>query len=108
MVRFQRAGAGVEEDFVDDAGAGRSGRMMGFGTSGAKAPYSGKSLFAALKRCATQKHWLIQTLHAAVESYSSTGSGRGPSQRTRRTGHPGFVLLPGLFLAVLIVIISNP
>ena len=51
--------------------------MKTFTTSGAKAPYQGKSLFAALKRCATQG------LHAVVESH--------PSQRTRRMGHPAAV-----------------
>lgn len=52
--------------------------MMGLSASGAKALYNRKHLFATLKRCATQK------LHAAVESH--------PSQRTRRMGHPFFLL----------------
>jgi predicted amidohydrolase YtcJ len=47
--------------------------------SGAKARYQGKCLFAALKRCATLR------LPAVVESH--------PSQRTRRMGHPTFVVL---------------
>src|ERR1700722_7359574 len=64
--------------------------MMGFATSGAKALFSGKGLFAALKRCATQRLGCVtQELHAVVESH--------PSQRTRRMGQP----------AVVILIISN-
>ena len=45
---------------------------------GAKAPYKEKYLFAALKRCATQK------LYTALESHFS--------QRTREMGHPVFVV----------------
>src|SRR5580704_6189658 len=48
--------------------------MGGLGTSGAKALFGSKRLFAALKRCATPQP------HAVVESH--------PSQRTRRMGHP--------------------
>jgi predicted amidohydrolase YtcJ len=51
--------------------------MMGFATSGAKAPYIGKYLFAALKRCATQR------LHAVAESHLS--------QKTRKMGHPAVI-----------------
>jgi predicted amidohydrolase YtcJ len=61
--------------------------MMGLATSGAKAPFGSKYLFAALKRCATQK------LPAAVVSHPSTGSGQAPSQSARRMGHPGIILL---------------
>ena len=52
--------------------------MMKLATSGAKALYKRKDLFAALKRCATKK------LYAPVESHLS--------QRTRKMGHPAFVL----------------
>jgi predicted amidohydrolase YtcJ len=53
--------------------------MTGFAISGAKAPFGSKRLFAALKRCATQRS------HAALESHLS--------QRTRKMGHPAFILL---------------
>ena len=56
--------------------------MGGFVTSGAKAPFKRKYLFAALKRRATQK------LDAAVESH--------PSQRTRRMRHPAVFRIPSL------------
>jgi predicted amidohydrolase YtcJ len=75
--------------------------MMGYATSGAKAPCTGKDLFAALKRCTTQR------LHAAVESHPSTGSRQALSQRMRKMGRAGFVSLPGLFLAVLILVLSS-
>ena len=76
--------------------------MMGFATSGAKAPFTGKGLFAALKRCATQKpscaardrSRATRKLYTVVESH--------PSQRTRRMGHPAFVVL-----AVIVLIISS-
>ena len=70
--------------------------MMGFEMSGAKGHYIGKSLFAALKRYATQR------LHAVVESHPSASSGQGPSQRTRRMVHPS-VIAP----AVIVLIISG-
>ncbi|MGC2791463.1 MAG: amidohydrolase family protein, partial [Candidatus Sulfotelmatobacter sp.] len=54
-------------------------------TSAAKAVYR-KSLFAALKRRATQK------LHAVVESHLS--------QRTRKMGHPAFLMV---FIATLCI-----
>jgi predicted amidohydrolase YtcJ len=57
--------------------------MRMFATSGAKALYTGKCLFAALQRCAAE------TLHAVVESH--------PSQRTRRMGHPAFFVV---FIAI--------
>jgi predicted amidohydrolase YtcJ len=60
--------------------------MMG-SLSGAKAPVNIRALFAVLKRYATPK------LYAAVESHPSAGSGQAPSQRTRRMGHPAFVLV---------------
>jgi predicted amidohydrolase YtcJ len=57
--------------------------MMGtFATSGAKALCKGKYIFAALKRCATQR------LHTVVESHPSAGSGQALSQKTRRMGNP--------------------
>jgi predicted amidohydrolase YtcJ len=56
-------------------------------TSGAEAPSNWKPLFAALKRCATQK------LNAVMESHLSTGSGQALSQRTRKMGHPVFVVV---------------
>ncbi len=52
--------------------------MGTFAASGAKVPRGVRHLFAALKRCATQK------LHAVVESH--------PSQKTRRMGHPTIFL----------------
>src|ERR1039458_1534202 len=52
--------------------------MERFANSGAKALYKRQHLFAALKRCATQK------LHAVVESHLSQGM--------RKMGHPAFVL----------------
>jgi predicted amidohydrolase YtcJ len=58
--------------------------MRTFATSGAKAIYTGKCFFAALKRCGTDK------LHAAVESHFS--------QRTREMGHPVFLIV---FIAVV-------
>src|SRR5271157_5590427 len=62
--------------------------MMGtFAASGAKARRRKKRFFAALKRCATQK------LHATVESNPSASSGQALSQRTRRMGHPVFVVV---------------
>jgi predicted amidohydrolase YtcJ len=72
---------------------------MRFAASGATASYQGKSPFAAL-RCATQD------LHAAL-SHHSAGSGQALSHRTRKIGHPGFVSLPSVVLAILFVIISN-
>ncbi len=63
-------------------------------TSGAKALYLGKGLFAALKRCATVK------LRAPVESYPSAGSGQALSQRTRKMGHPAFLMV---FIASLCI-----
>ena len=50
---------------------------------GAKAPHKERYLFAALKRCATQK------LYTAVESHFS--------QRTREMGHPVFLVRIMLF-----------
>jgi hypothetical protein len=69
---------------------------MGLAASGAKALYKMKDLFAALKRCATQK---LHQVHAVVKSHPSTGSGQAPStgsgqvfsQRKREIGHPVFV-----------------
>ncbi len=58
--------------------------MGRFATSGAKAPHTRKYLFAALKRCATQR------VHAPVETH--------PSQSTRRMGHPALL---GSLLVVL-------
>jgi predicted amidohydrolase YtcJ len=58
--------------------------MRTFATSGAKAVYKVKYLFAALKRCATPM------LHTVVESH--------PSQRTRRMGHPAFLVV---FIAIV-------
>jgi predicted amidohydrolase YtcJ len=65
------------------------GRLI---SSGAKARYKCARFFAALKRCATQ------TLHTVVESHPSTSSGQALSQRTRKMGHPGFVVV---FLAIV-------
>jgi predicted amidohydrolase YtcJ len=56
--------------------------MGRFAASGAKALYKYEYVLAELKRCAILK------LHAALESYPSTGSGQAPSQRTRRMRHP--------------------
>jgi predicted amidohydrolase YtcJ len=63
--------------------------MMGLSASGAKALDSSKHLFAALKRCATLNAAsglcsANNRVKAAVESH--------PSQRTRRMGHPFFLL----------------
>ena len=58
--------------------------MRTFATSGAKAGYKVKYLFAALKRCAAQK------LHRALESHFS--------QRAREMGHPAFLLV---FIAIV-------
>jgi len=77
--------------------------MRRFATSGAKAPYKENSVFAALKRFATQKLYAVVESHpsqrtrrmghpAVVESHPSTGSGQAPSQRTRRMGHPAAIL----------------
>jgi predicted amidohydrolase YtcJ len=62
--------------------------MIGFATSGAKAHFGSKRLFAALKRYATQRLSCASQglscdnpkLYAAVESH--------PSQSARRMGHP--------------------
>src|SRR5580692_132938 len=87
MVRFQWAGAGVEENPTDDDGAGGSGgggMMRTFATSAGKALCTAKCFFAALKRCATH------TLQAAVESHFSQG--------TREMGHPVLLIV---FIAVV-------
>ena len=59
-------------------------------SAGAKAPSDWKPLFAALKRRVTQKRGDCAnlSLDVLVESH--------PSQRTRRMGHPGFVVVLGL------------
>jgi predicted amidohydrolase YtcJ len=63
-------------------------------TSGAKAPCNREHLFAALKRCATQRlSRATQKLHAVVESHPSTGSGQAPSRRTRRMGYLAFLVV---------------
>jgi predicted amidohydrolase YtcJ len=76
--------------------------MGGFVMTGAEAPSKRKYLFAALKRCATQK------LEAVVESH--------PSQRTRRMGHPAvfqissvrdFVAAVSIFVSVFFVTILS-
>jgi predicted amidohydrolase YtcJ len=60
-------------------------------TSGAKALYTGKYVFAALRRHATQKPGgATHKPHAALESH--------PSQRTRRMGHPAFLVV---FVAII-------
>jgi predicted amidohydrolase YtcJ len=65
--------------------------MRRLATSGAKALYKGKYLFAALKRCATRKLGnATQELNAAVESHLS--------QKTRKMGHPAFVVV---FIAIV-------
>jgi predicted amidohydrolase YtcJ len=70
------------------------GRVM---TSGAKAPFQEMRLFAALKCCTTQKlSCPTQELDAAAESHPSPGSGQALSQRTRKMGHPVFVVLLAL------------
>jgi predicted amidohydrolase YtcJ len=68
--------------------------MMGFATSGAKILFTGNGLFEALKRCATEglRHGTTPKLHAVVESHPSAGSGQAPSQKTRRMGHPAFIV----------------
>jgi predicted amidohydrolase YtcJ len=66
--------------------------MMRIATLGAKAPYPGRHLFVALKRCATPKlRCATPKLHAVVESH--------PSQRTRRMGHPVFLTAVALLIA---------
>jgi predicted amidohydrolase YtcJ len=60
---------------------------MGFAGTGVEAFYKVKDLFAALKRCATQK---LHKVHAVVESHFS--------QRKREMGHPAFV--PFLFVVL--------
>jgi predicted amidohydrolase YtcJ len=61
--------------------------MMG-NSAGAQVPSGWNALFAALKRCATQK------LHAAVESHVS--------QRIRDMGHPAFVVILALGCCTLL------
>ncbi len=68
--------------------------MRTFATSGAEALCKCAHFFAALKRCATQ------SLHAVAESHPSAGSGQALSKRTRRMGHPAFLM-------VLIAVVSS-
>jgi len=69
------------------AGAGDDGRL-----SGAEA-HRPRNLFAALKRCATQRlNFAITSPDAVVESHPSTGSGQAVSQKMRDVGHPAFVV----------------
>jgi predicted amidohydrolase YtcJ len=58
---------------------------MAFATSGPKAPYPGKHLFAGLQRWAQKRS-------AAVKSHPSTSSGQAPSQRKRKMWHPAILL----------------
>jgi predicted amidohydrolase YtcJ len=75
--------------------------MMGVGTSGAKAQCSGESLFAALKRCAIQRlrRCNLQKIYTVVESH--------PSQRTRRMGHPPFIISSFVISSVIFVAIFS-
>jgi len=67
--------------------------MKIFATSGAKALCHRKDFFAALKRCATQKlRCDTQMLYAAVESHLS--------QRTRKMGHPAFIMIVFCFASL--------
>jgi len=65
---------------------------MMVGLSGAEA-HRPRNLFAALKRCATQRlNFAITSPDAVVESHPSTGSGQAVSQKMRDVGHPAFVV----------------